>query len=216
MRTSSQSSSEPSCPPQNAESLYCERQRRGSSARDVREREVVPDEARDEHERRDERREERREERVPRRVREPRAAPARAAPSGDERVDRQPEGDERAPRGRARPSRLGRDTSAAWYFDGHFVIIEPGVVTKVPSACRLPSTTTSRPVRKRSGTGALVEHRDALLVPPSMSSSRKRMPAPCGSPEGVPTTRPASDTSPVFAASSLGETDGVPPPASDV
>ena len=42
------------------------------------------------------------------------------------------------------------------------------------------------------------------------------MPAPCGSPVGAPTTRPASDTSPVFVASSLGETDGVPPPASEV
>jgi hypothetical protein len=28
-----------------------------------------------------------------------------------------------------------RQDFAAWYFDGHFVIIDPGVVTKVPFGC---------------------------------------------------------------------------------
>ncbi len=55
----------------------------------------------------------------------------------------------------ARPSSAIAQDFAAWYFDGHFVIIEPGFVTKVPSARCVPVTTTSRPTRKRSGTEPL-------------------------------------------------------------
>ena len=134
--------------------LVLQRQRLARVPRDVGEREVVADEARDEDERRDERREERGEERVPRGVREPAlAAPARPPPARDERVDREPEGDEER-RAAELGHVLGR-VSAAWYFDGHFVIIDPGVVTKSPSGRCVPVTTTSRPVRKRSGTDPL-------------------------------------------------------------
>src|SRR5216110_3893427 len=40
---------------------------------------------------------------------------------------------------------------AGVYFDGHFVESVPGLATKAPSRS-VPSTTTSRPVRNRSGT----------------------------------------------------------------
>ena len=54
----------------------------------------------------------------------------------------------------ARPSsatgQLG--VSAAWYFDGHLVIIVPGFDTNTPSARCVPVTTRSRPVRNMSGT----------------------------------------------------------------
>ena len=40
------------------------------------------------------------------------------------------------------------------YFEGHFVTSVPGTATKTPFR-RVPSTTTSRPERKRSGTEPL-------------------------------------------------------------
>jgi hypothetical protein len=40
------------------------------------------------------------------------------------------------------------------YFDGHFVIIEPGCATNVPLRS-VPSTTMWRPTLKRSGTEPL-------------------------------------------------------------
>ena len=59
-------------------------------------------------------------------------------------------------RSAARPSSaIYWEDSAAWYFEGHFVIIDPGVVTKSPFGRWVPVTTTSRPVRKRSGTEPL-------------------------------------------------------------
>ena len=60
-------------------------------------------------------------------------------------------------RSAARPSSATAqlEVSAAWYFDGHFVIIDPGVVTKTPFARWVPVTTTSRPTRNMSGTEPL-------------------------------------------------------------
>src|SRR4029079_19825515 len=55
----------------------------------------------------------------------------------------------------ARPSSALAQDFAAWYFEGHFVIIDPGVVTKVPSARCVPVTPRSRPLRRRWGTDPL-------------------------------------------------------------
>ena len=88
VRTSSQRSSDPSCPPQNAEIVYAV----GSASLVVRatyvEREVVAQERREENAGGDGRRDERRDERVLRRAREPAAPEVRGVRAGDERVER--------------------------------------------------------------------------------------------------------------------------------
>ena len=61
----------PSCPPQNAEIVYAVGRASLVVLRDVGEREVVPEESREQHARRDDRREERRDQGVLRREREP-------------------------------------------------------------------------------------------------------------------------------------------------
>ena len=151
MRTSSQSSSDPSCPPQKAEILYgsgsarleCpatyaseKSSRRKPATSTIVATSVEKNEATSAF----------RAESASRR--RPRAA---AAPPATRAYSESPSVTMSA----ARPSSAIAQDFAAWYFEGHFVIIDPGVVTKVPSARCVPVTTTSRPVRKRSGTDPL-------------------------------------------------------------
>src|SRR5206468_7095409 len=98
--------------------------------------------------RRDDGRAERCDQRVLRGESEPPAALPRRERAGDERVQNEPEAQEErcaAERGHY------VDFFAGVYFDGHFVESVPGFATNVPLRSA-PSTTTSRPARKRSGT----------------------------------------------------------------
>src|SRR6185295_19055811 len=60
---------------------------------------------------------------------------------------------------------------------------------------------------------ALGDHGATVAPAGSLTSrSRNRRPPAWESPDGLPTTRPTRETVPVLPASSLGFTDGVPPP----
>ena len=140
-----------------------------------------------------------------------RLATARGA--RDDRVEGEAErDDERRP---PELSHLEVAGLAAVYFDGHFVTIVPGVATKVP-LLELPVDDDVAARREEVGHAARVDDRDGRAVGSLTSRSRNRSPAPCASPVGLPTTRPTSETVPVCRASSLGLTDGVPPPAIEV
>src|SRR5262249_26289754 len=77
----------------------------------------------------------------------------------------------------------------------------------------LPSTTMSRPGRKRSGTEPV--YRTGTAAVPFTSRRRKWRPAPWASPETGFSTFPESETLPVWPARELGRSEGVPPPATD-
>jgi hypothetical protein len=150
LSTSSQRSSDPSCPPQNADSLYgvgsallecpatyaSEKSSRAkpatsTSAATSVEKNAAISAFRAECARR----------RFPSHAAAP---PATSAYAESPRVTRS------AARPSSATAQLG--VSAAWYFDGHLVIIVPGFDTNTPSARCVPVTTRSRPVRNMSGT----------------------------------------------------------------
>ena len=80
------------------------------------------------------------------------------------------------------------------YFDGHFVIIEPGSATNVPRS-ELAVDHDVPPDLEEVGHGARVPDGDRRASPsPPMSLSLKRRPPACASPRTGPTTRPASCT----------------------
>ena len=115
--------------------------------RDVDEREVVPHERGEQDERGDGGRREGADQRVLRGQGQPAAARVRSPGAGHDRVEDEPErGGER---GAAELRHLR--VFAGVYLDGHFVTSVPGTATNVPLLMR-PSTWTSRPARKRSGT----------------------------------------------------------------
>src|SRR5690242_8407777 len=113
---------------------------------DVREREVVPHERGREHRRGDERRGEAAVERVARGRGEPALVSPCGNPAGDERVDRQAEGDDER-----RAAEVGHQLGAEVYFEGHLVTMS--VPCSRPSAY-LPLTTTLRPTRNNGGGAA--------------------------------------------------------------
>ena len=150
--TSSQSSSEPSCPPQNAEIVYGGRERPARVVGDVREREVVSEEAP-----RRARPPRRASSRTRRRARSARSRPAgadrcaRGVAAGDERVDRQPESDEKRC-----ATELGHGARQVALCFGAVLRRalrdqRAGHGDERPRRSA-PSTTTSRPTLKRSGT----------------------------------------------------------------
>src|SRR4029077_7543610 len=125
-----------------------ERERAARVLRHVHERQVAAPERYEQQDRRAQRRRERRDERVLRRDREPAPALPRGKRSTHERVC-----DEREAEKQCRAAEIGHYAFdlAGVYFDGHFVTSEPGFATNVPLRS-VPSTTTCRPVRNRSGT----------------------------------------------------------------
>src|SRR3954469_4089524 len=116
---------------------------------DVLEREVVSSECSEQHRRRDKGCAEGGDERGLCGLGKPATLLPRRERTCDERVHEQQERrDER------RSAEVGHSYRLGEYFEGHFVTSVSGTATKAPlRSC--PSTTTSRPVRKRSGTEPL-------------------------------------------------------------
>src|SRR3954452_5478979 len=116
---------------------------------DVLEREVVSSECSEQHRGRDESRAESGDQRVLCGLGKPATLFPRRERSCEERVHEQQERRDERRSAEVRPSYdLGE------YFEGLFVTSVSGTATKAPlRSC--PSTTTSRPVRKRSGTEPL-------------------------------------------------------------
>ena len=180
---------------------------------DVHEREVVAKEAGCQHPRRHERGAERRDERVPGRLGRAAGVFSRLHTRLRRGVEAQSERDDES-----RPpelSHLLRGRLLAVYFEGHFVTIEPGVATKVPF-CSVPSTTMSRPDANRSGTLPVYTTATVTLDRILDVTEAEPKPACVRVARRLADDAPTSETVPVCPASSLGFTDGVPPPAIEV
>ena len=185
--------------------------------RDVDEREVAPCERDEQHGRRDERRAEGGDDRVLRREGEPAAPAPRGERAADERVERRARSSEAALRGRALPMRYVFDF-AGEYFDGHFVMSEPGFATNVPLRS-VPSTTIWRPWPEEVGHAARVEHARprrarAVVVLQHEAHARRRLRVADGL--GRRPCRRAGRPARRAERSVLGSICGVPAPAIDV
>ena len=103
----------------------------------------------------------------------------------------------------------------AVYFEGHFVTIEPGVGDEGAVLQRAVDDDVA-PGREQVGHAARVDDRNGRTRRILDVTEPNRSPPACASPVGLPTTCPTSETVPLCPSSSLGFTDGVPPPAIEV
>ncbi len=147
--------------PETCEAV-AEGQRAARVLRDVDEREVATRERDPQHCRGDRRRAERGDQRVLCGERKPAAALPRRERARDERIRDEPEAQEERCASE-RGHYVEAFVFAGAYFDGHFVESVSRFATKVPFRS-VPSTTTSRPTRNRSGTVPLYTTDTCVLL----------------------------------------------------